>query len=122
MIDLQQRLSSSLADLQAAHHQVSVLENKAHSLEIEKTLLANAEQRLTAEVSQVPSRVQKPSKCWCSDNVSNPLRTEFMKTCVLSVCAPFCVLCVTVEVTPVTDEGFILCRMRSWGCADHARL
>ena len=62
MIDLQQRLSSSLADLQAAHHQVSVLENKAHSLEVEKTLAANAEQRLTAEVSQVPLQCQKGPK------------------------------------------------------------
>ena len=84
MIDLQQRLSSSLAELQAAHHRVGMLENKAHGLEIEKKLAANAEQRLSAEVSQVPSSVKKTPRCCWSGYISSIFKI-FMKVRLWSV-------------------------------------
>ena len=53
MMNLQDRLSASNAEAHQAREKTSALEQKLHALEVEKTLAANAEQRLTVSISEV---------------------------------------------------------------------
>lgn len=53
LIDLQQRLSSALAEQQGAQQSLAVYEQKLHTLEIEKRLAESTETRMTAEIAQV---------------------------------------------------------------------
>ena len=53
MMSLQDRLSASTAEAQQAQQRLSSLEQKIHALEVEKTLAASSEQRLTTSISQV---------------------------------------------------------------------
>lgn len=53
ILALQERLSGALAECQAEQQKASTLENKVHRLEMDSRLSTSAEQRLTAEVSQV---------------------------------------------------------------------
>ena len=53
MMSLQDRLSSSVAEAQQAQQRLASLEQKIHGLEVEKTLAASSEQRLTTSISQV---------------------------------------------------------------------
>jgi hypothetical protein len=55
MISLQERLSTSMAEMQGAQQSVATLEQKVHQLEMQRSLAAQAEQRLTSELSQVGS-------------------------------------------------------------------
>lgn len=53
MAALQERLSTSMANAHHAQQAVTSLEQKLHALEVEKSLAAAAEQRLTNSISQV---------------------------------------------------------------------
>jgi len=53
MITLQERLSSSMAEMQGAQQAMAGLEQKVHQLEMQKTLATQAELRLNNELSQV---------------------------------------------------------------------
>ena len=53
MMSLQDRLSTSTAEAQQAQQRLAALEQKIHGLEVEKTLAASSEQRLSTSISQV---------------------------------------------------------------------
>ena len=53
MMRLQDRLSTSVAEAQQAQQELLASKQKIHALEIEKTLAASSEQRLTTSISQV---------------------------------------------------------------------
>lgn len=69
LIDLQQRLSSALAEQQGAQQSLAVLEQKLHTLEIEKRLAESTETRMTAEIAQVRS-------------ISGPLQKLVRDSCI----------------------------------------
>lgn len=65
MLSLQERLSMSIAEAHQAQQVTTTLERRLHVLEVEKTLAANAEQRLTANISQVTLPFIRPADDEC---------------------------------------------------------
>lgn len=53
LVDLQERLSQALAEQQGSQQSLSVLEQKLHTLQIEKRLAESTETRMAAEIAQV---------------------------------------------------------------------